>query len=162
MMPPKNNPASERMKQAFLLIFFGSLACIGIFICGFAVSDFRASVLSRTWPVTQGTTIVDGHEGLMRLNDTHYIYNYGGKNYRNKKVRFFTNNRVFNPGPPIRLRASAQFDVYVHPEMPSKSVLNTGISRIGFMTVLVFGGGLFFFGTGGFIRALRADQDQAV
>lgn len=112
--------------------------------------------------MTQGTAIVDGHEGLMRLIDTHYIYNYGGKNYRNKRVRFFTNNRVFNPEPPLRLEASTQFDVYVHPKKPSKSVLVTGLSGIGFMTVLVFGGGLFFFGTGGFIRALRAEQNQTV
>lgn len=133
---------------------------VGLGIMFFSVKDYRRALVSATWEETAATATRDSREGLMGFYRGKYIYYADGQTYEGRKVRFFVNNRLFNPGPGKSFQAGDEFAIYVHPEQPDIAVVVTGASGVGFAIVLVAGLVTCFFGAGGLVQSLSGSKGQ--
>ncbi len=136
----------NRTEITVILVFFLSLAIIGVAACGFFVRDYAYARASAAWPVVNGVVLSDLEGDAARLR---YAYLIDGKTYESRRERVFSARflksaaRDYAPGEAI--------EVYVNPEDHAFAVLQPGGAGAAFIFFSILSGLAVFFGVGGVV-----------
>jgi len=146
-----NQDLLGKSQISVVLVFFTTLAIIGLVCAGFIVTDYSRARSSASWRMVEGVILSErgGEQGGVR-----YIYSVDGRSYESTRRWFFTTRISARRNQPD-YRAGGAVDVYVSPHAPSFSVLTPGGSSIVFVIVSLISGACIFTGAGGVIRTLE-------
>ena len=138
-----------------MLLFFVTLAVLGVVGGGFFVRDFARARSSAGWPTADGVVLSQLDEKSDRVR---YAYSFGGRSYQSTRDRVFSARLLksssgdYAPGESIA--------VYVDPGDPSFSVLQPGGAGPAFVVFAVLSGICIFFGVGGVIWTFSEGVDH--
>jgi len=148
-----DEPLKKHSDVTIVLIFFITLAIIGVVSAGFFVRDYSMARGSRSWPSVEGVVLsqVDG-------DDLRYAYSFSGHSFVSTRVRVFSARfmkpsfQSYAPGEKVT--------VYVNPNQPSFSVLQTGGAGAAFVFFSMISGLCVFFGVGGVVWTLSEGASE--
>ncbi len=140
-----------------MLLFFVTLAIIGIVGGSFFVRDFARARSSAGWPTADGVVLSQLDENSDRVR---YAYSFGGRSYQSTRDRVFSARLLRSSSGDYA--AGDSIEVYVDPGDPSFSVLKPGGAGPAFVVFAILSGICIFFGVGGVIWTFSEgveDQD---
>ncbi len=144
----------SRSEVTFVLLFFTTLAIIGILAGSFFVRDFARARASAAWPTADGVVLSQLDEGGDRVR---YAYSFAGRSYQSTRDRVFIagilkpSSEDYAPGQTVA--------VYIDPKDPSFSVLEPGGAGLAFVFLTMMSGVCIFFGVGGVIWTFSEGVD---
>jgi len=142
---------------SIVLFFFTVLAIIGVAGGGYFAHDYARSRASLTWPAVDGIVLsqIDDERAHVR-----YVYSVDGRSYESTRVRSFLSGFMKPGGRDYRPGESVV--VFVNPEDPEYSVLNTGGAGTAFIILSILSGLAIFFGLGGVVWTLSRNDIRSL
>ena len=139
----------NRSEVTVVLVFFFSLAILGVAAAGFFVRDYAYARASAAWPVVEGIVLSDIEGDGARLR---YVYVVDGNSYESNRERVFSARFLKSSQP--NYQPGDTIEVYVNPENPAFAVLQPGGAGLAFIFFSLLSGLCVFFGVGGVVWAL--------
>ncbi len=132
---------------------------VGLWLAGVVISGHRTAIVSQTWPAIDAVVLEGGDTGLMHLRSGQYVYNIGGENHSQTRLRLLVQVSPFfgrvgsELGPGYY--AGQKIKVRVDPESPARSVVANGPFAEGLWGWLAIAGLLVFTGFGSLAAVFR-------